>query len=91
MAFIFVFRLVLWIAELVLGVGLVFNCFKGLASREGMYDRDSTKYMTWGQVGGIVLGIWMVAEFFGLVAGPVALIMFIITFGGAGLRPWTMW
>jgi hypothetical protein len=45
-----------------MGAGLAINSARGLVSREGMYDADSTSTMTlasWlGIIGGILMVLW---------------------------------
>jgi len=44
----------------IVGLGLIYNSVRGLMSREGMYDSDSTQWMTWAGILGVVVGAGMV-------------------------------
>jgi hypothetical protein len=59
------------VGSLVVGVGLAFNCLRGLLSREGMYDSESTSIMFWSQLGGIALGVMLTAWSLGLFDLPM--------------------
>ena len=49
--------LVLAFIALVFGIGLAYNCIRGLSSQEGMYDEGSSSYMTVAQWVGTEIGI----------------------------------
>ncbi len=51
---------------ILLGIGLIIGCIRGLLNREGMYDSESTNIMFWSQILGIVIGVVLVAWGFGL-------------------------
>ena len=63
--------MLIFIAKIVIGIGLVYNCMRGLASREGMYDRESTQMMMLSQWLGIPLGLWLLANAFGYLNIPL--------------------
>lgn len=46
---------------IVLGLGLIFGCIRGLMNREGMYDSESSNIMLWSQILGILIGVVLVA------------------------------
>jgi hypothetical protein len=45
------------LVAIIFGVGLAYNCIRGLRSREGMFDEANSNYMTLAQWAGIVLGL----------------------------------
>ena len=47
------------VAGLVVGPLLAIACVRGMLSREGMYDRESTNMMLIGQSVGVVIGVLM--------------------------------
>ena len=51
---------------ILLGIGLVIGCIRGLMNREGMYDSESTNIMFWSQILGILIGVGLVAWGFGI-------------------------
>ena len=77
-------RLLIWIAEIFIGFGLIINCARGLVSREWMYDADSTCYMTWTQLLGIGLGLFLLAHAFGFIHLPLPIVGY-GWFGGPGV------
>jgi hypothetical protein len=48
--------------EIILGVGLVWNCLAGLLKREWMYDAQSTEMMFWSQLAGILIGAALICH-----------------------------
>jgi len=65
------FSIVVWLAEIFIGIGLVVNCTRGLFSGEGMYDKQSTDIMVGSQILGILLGVFLLAAASGLVRLPL--------------------
>lgn len=70
----------IWVAEVVVGTGLVINCARGLYSGEGMYDAASSTWMR--SVGwlGIGAGLVLLADAIGLINIP--LWNWLLPFGG---------
>ena len=65
------FGIAIWVAKLVIGIGLIYNCLDGLLRREGMYDRESTNMMVLSQWLGIFLGVFLLCDAIGLVDLPI--------------------
>jgi len=80
----FMLGTLIWVAELVIGFGLVINCSRGLLSREGMYDSGSTDMMIWSQLLGIAVGLGLLAVAFGLVHLPLLWGLPFVGGGGGG-------
>ena len=66
-----VLGIIIWIAKVVIGGGLVINCTRGLLTRDMMYDRESQQMMTYSQWLGLALGLFLLANAFGLIRLPV--------------------
>jgi hypothetical protein len=46
---------------IILGIGTGLGCLRALASREGMYDRESATIMFWSNWVGVILGFGVAA------------------------------
>jgi hypothetical protein len=62
--------LLLLIAKVVVGLGLLVGCIRGMFSGEGMYDAESTRIMRWANLLGIALGLALLASAAGLFDLP---------------------
>ena len=67
------------VIEVVLGIGLILNCARGLISSEGMYDAESTMMMTVSQWFGIGVGIALLIHVSEIVLATTS-----VTAGGCG-------
>lgn len=68
------FRILLWFAEVVIGIGLLFGCVRGLLTQEWVYDRQSAQMMNVSQWFGIGLALVLLAHAFGLISIPLPFI-----------------
>jgi len=65
------FRILLWIAEIVIGIGLIIGCVRGLITQEWVYDRRSAQMMNVSQWIGLGVGVFLLAHAFGLIRIPL--------------------
>ena len=66
-----IFRILLWLAEVVIGIGLLFGCARGLLTQEWVYDRQSAQMMNVSQWIGLGIGLLLLAHAFGFISIPL--------------------
>ena len=60
----------------IVGVGLIVNSLRAFHSREGMYDRESSRSMAWSNVLGAVAGAALLLYGLGYIARTLDLFSF---------------
>jgi len=65
--------LLIWVAEVLLGAGLLIGCIRGLATQADIYDPFSSRWMNTVQVLGVILGACLLGHAFGLIHIPLPL------------------
>lgn len=66
-----ILRAIIWVGEVVIGIGLVWGCARGLITQEWVYDRQSARMMNVSQWIGLALGLLLLAHAFGLIHIPL--------------------
>lgn len=69
--FFWIIGLLVLAGEFIVGFGLIYGCLTGMASREGMYDSESTNYMLLSQWIGVGIGVLLLANAFGFINIPL--------------------
>lgn len=67
----FFFGILIWIGEIVLGIGLIIGCARGLITQEWVYDRQSAQMMNVSQWIGLGIGAFLLAHAFGFISIPL--------------------
>ena len=63
--------LFIWAAKIIIGIGLVYGCARGLLTQEWVYDAESAALMNRSQWIGLALGVFLVANALGFVSLPI--------------------